>query len=359
MSGAKKLKVLGGTLIVLFLMNSCTDFFTSSWGEVFKRDPKNVKVDESNVYALLEAARGDPELSREILNKINAGSSDKLKKAAIKAANQASGISTLALENVQDLIDAADSGKNEDALKNVAKNVLDAAKENHLGDISGKLVEIFKDEVTSPSKDPLGALKSSGEIEVSAPKTGDGEPATVTIEMQADGKVKVTIDGTTPYEDCEIDDNGAITLPNVGEVNEDVVIGCVINDKDGTLALTGLDKIKEAGLAKTSDPSEEGTVFIKPEFEDGFLNDVSESDETLLVMTLILAKVEKEETKYGSLDGYIDAWAEIDDGGNKKKDVKTGKGLDEEERLIAAIVNGMDDTTELTTMVKKLLGEEK
>jgi hypothetical protein len=158
MGGAKKLKVLGGAFIVLLLLNSCADFFSTSWGEAFKRDPDKVKVTEDNVYELLDAAKGDPELSRAILNKINADSSDKLKRAAIQAANQAAGITTLAMENVQILIDAGkgESGKNnESALQDVADKILGSAKKNDLPGVSAKLVEILENEVDTPKGRPV------------------------------------------------------------------------------------------------------------------------------------------------------------------------------------------------------------
>jgi hypothetical protein len=241
MSGAKKLKVLGGTLIVLFLMNSCTDFFTSSWGEAFKRDPKKVKVTESNVYDLLEAAQGDPALSREILDKIKADSSPELKKAAFKAANQAAGVTTLVLENVQTLIESAEGDGDKAALEEVAEAILEEAEGNGLEGISDKLEEIFQDDIA-----PTG----------------------------------------------------------------------------------------------------------KPVFTDEhFLDDVPESDLTLVVMTLILAKVEKEERENNrSLDDYIQTWSD--------KNMETGAGLDADERLIAALVNGMDDTSDLTEKLKDLLGDK-
>jgi hypothetical protein len=247
MSGVKKLKALSGAFIVLFLLNSCTDFFSTSWGEAFKRDPGKVKVTESNVYDLLEAAKGNPKLSKAILDKIGANSSDKLKHAAIQAANQASGITTLALENVQTLIDAAEKDNNEDALKDVANKVLDSATKNDLQGVSGQLVKILKDDVTT----------------------------------------------------------------NSGKLG----------------------------------------------FEGNFIGNVSEADLTLMVMTLILAKAEKvQKEDQKDLNDYVDDLV--------KKNITSQNptNLDDDEKLIAAAVNGMiergenEGLNELTKMVKDLLG---
>jgi hypothetical protein len=150
MSGSKKLKALTTALIVLLLLNSCTDFFSTSWGDTFKRDPNKVKVTDSNVYGLLNAAKGNTELSRAILDKINADSSDTLKHAAIKAANQAAGVSTLVLENVKTLIDAADNDNDDalgEALTDVTKRIQAAVVQNGVGHISDKLVEILGDKI--------------------------------------------------------------------------------------------------------------------------------------------------------------------------------------------------------------------
>jgi hypothetical protein len=368
MSGAKKLKVLGGTLIVLFLLNSCAEFFSTSWGEAFKRDPKSVKVNASNVNALLDAAKGDTELSRAILDQINADSSDKLKHAAIKAANQASGVATLALENVQTLIDAVDKGGDQKALEKVAKEILGAAEKNDLLGISDQLVKILGNEVKVASNDSKTALISAGEIAVFVPKTGGGsEAAVVSINVGSNGKgtATITVGGNVTTYDCEVIDNETITLKTPGPGGGEKVTDIKYDVKDdNTLVLSDLDNIpaiEDAGYATKSNPSVEEVPPGKPEFEESFIKDVAESDLTLMVMTLILAKIEKEEENGGSLESYMNSWTAPEKG--KEKDVNTGKNLDAEEKVVAAIVNGMvsrgEDTSELTDMVKELLGVDK
>jgi hypothetical protein len=371
MSGAKKLKVLGGTLIVLFLLNSCAEFFSTSWGEAFKRDPKNVKVNASNVNALLDAAKGDPKLSRAILDQINAGSGDKLKHAAIKAANQASGVATLALENVKTLIDAVDKGNDQKALETVAKKILGAAEKNDLLGISGQLVKILENERKDVLTDsPKTALISAGTIVVNVPKTGNSSSenqAKIVIDMGKNGddkgKATITVNGGTPTTyDCVVNNDGTITLKTPGTNDPVANIGYEVN-ADNALVLSDLDQIptiKNAGGYDTEASSSNNNVPSgKPEFKEGFLDVVPESDLTLMVMTLILAKIEKEEQKpNGSLESYMNSWTDPEEG--KEKDVNTGKNLDAEEKVVAAIVNGMvsrgEDTSELTDMVKELLG---
>jgi hypothetical protein len=259
MSGVKKLRLLGGALIVLFLLNSCTDFFSESWGK--PRDPAKVKVDESNVEELLKIARGNPELSKAILDKIDANSSDKLKHAAIKAANQAAGIPSLALENVKILTDAVNDHKYETALEEVAEAIQDAVAQNDLVGISDKLSEIL---------------------------------------------------------------GGAITKP--------------------------------------SEPDEEP---IPPEFTNDFLDNVSEADLTLMVMTLVLAKAQKVKDLYENEDftfsDYINGKTVNGEyiEGLREKDVINGIGLDPDERVMAAIVNEMVEKhggSDLVQMLEDLLG---
>jgi hypothetical protein len=101
-------------------------------------------------------------------------------------------------------------------------------------------------------------------------------------------------------------------------------------------------------LTATSNPFISG----KPGFAEDFLDGVSESDLTLSVITLILAKAEKERDINGTLEKYLETWID--------KNVETGKGLDVEEALIAALINEMiergDDTSELKDLLVELLG---
>ncbi|MDR3123842.1 MAG: hypothetical protein LBU16_08715 [Treponema sp.] len=364
MSGVKK---LGATaLIVLFALNSCTDFFTTSWGEMFRRDPKNVRVTASNVYDLLDAAKGDRELSRAILDKINADSDPALKRAAIKAANQAAGLSTAMLENVSALIDAADK-KDSNALKDLAEKIKNEIKANDVEGIGDKMTGILageKGEIKHlvPSEEPRAALINAGGITVSVPKTNGTGTSTITIDnVGRDGKGTATItapDGTKTRYDCEIKDDETITLKDRNSGKETDIQYTVNNNN--TVTLTDLEQIPNAGLQNSSNPSEEPLPAGKPEFKDGFIDDsISESDLTLLVMTLILAKVEKKEKAGVPLDDYLEEWTDPKDP-DTTKDVKTGAGLDDDELLIASIVNFMidrgDDMSELTNMIKDLLG---
>jgi hypothetical protein len=331
---------------------------------MFKRDPKNVRVTASNVYDLLDAAKGDQELSRAILDKLNVDSDDTLKRAAIKAANQAAGISTVVLENVGDLIDAADANKDdrEAAFRKVAENIQRDIANNDIVDIAKQLTDILEKTVVVPSEDPKRALINTGEIAVSVPMDDNsGNTARVTIDVNNEGTGTVTIatpGGQTTEYPCEITDGDTITLTKNGE---EVEIGYEINN--GALTLTDLDDIDipgNAGLADQSEPSEEP---IRIEFEEGFIDSVPESDLTLLVITLILAKADSvqngtDEDEGMTLEEYFDTW--------QTKNVETGEGLDKEERLIAAIVNGMisrgeltGEESELTKMLRDLLEQNK
>jgi hypothetical protein len=352
MSKVNKVKTLAAAFTVLFLMNSCTDFFSTSWGDIFKRDPNKVKVTESNVDALLDVAKGDPELALAILNQINARSSDKLKQAAIKAANQASGIPTLALENVKALIEAADK-QDEKALEDLAKTIKGDLNDD-MDHIAKKLTEILT--VETPSRSSSDALKSAGSVTVPVSKAGSSSSSNtdtiiIAVNPAGTGTATIVVDSVPTTYNCEIKDDDTIILTaSGGEMTE---IGYVIND-DRSLTLSDLEKIPSLGLTDSSEPSEKYSIPSgEPKIEGNFIDSVSESDLTLLVMTLILAKIDKVEKEGGTLEGYLEEdWL--------TKDVKTGKNLDDDELLIAAIVNEMvgrgDDMGELTDMVKKLLG---
>jgi hypothetical protein len=337
-------------------MNSCADFFSTSWGDLFKRDPAKVKVTTSNVHDLLDAAKGDKDLSKAILDQINANSDNALKLAAIKAANQAAGISTLALENVKDLIDAADN-KDTDALKNLAETIQTDLQNNGIVDIANKLTSILENEVEF-SKAPSIVLKYVGNVTVPVSRADHSGAGTITIAVGPDGKgtATITFDGVSwPYS-CAIQDDETIILTGAGQDGQDAIITYeIVNNR---LILHDLDEIKDPGLnGELAEVSSSSTAQIpsppgRPEFTEGFAAGVPESDLTLLVMTLVLAKVEKLNLEDIDLDAYLGTWSD--------KNVETGKGLEDDEKLIAAIVNEMiergDDMNELTKMIKDLLG---
>jgi hypothetical protein len=352
MNGVKKTKTLAAALILLFLMNSCAEFFSGSWGELFKRDPKKVKVDSSNVYDLLDAAKGDPDLSKEILNQIDANSNDSLKHAAIKAANQASGVTTLMLENIAIIIDATKSSSYEEAITEVANTIQNAMKDNDVVGISEKLTEILKDKIVNPSENPIEALINAGKVTVPAVPTtgGNGGTARVEIALGKDRTGTVTIIDENGFRSeyfCTVSGDGhSLLIDNDNEI----LVSIEGNDNNTTLTLSGLDRIPNAGLAATavSDP-------VKIEFDKEFLDaSVPDSDLTLMIVALILAKAEKERARYETLEKYLTTW--------KDKNVITGTNLDDDEKLIAATVNGMisrgeltDDVSELTQMLIDLL----
>jgi hypothetical protein len=268
------------------------------------------------------------------------------------------------MENVEALIDAIDTkGDKEAALKEVAKQIINNIRDNDVEGIGAEVTEILKDKIETnlpvPSKQPKDALIKAEKITVSVPKAGSAGTGTVTVTInnKDTGGGTIVVNGTS-YP-CVINDDGTITLTGAGNNGGTVVIGSIIDDDDRTVTLTNLDKIANAGLEGASNPSPKNSIpHGKPEFEDGFIDDsISESDLTLLVMTLILAKIEKvERVEHRSLDEYLTDWTRED----TTKDVKTGAGLDDDELLIASIVNFMidrgDDMSKLTNMIKDLLG---
>jgi hypothetical protein len=376
MNAKKYQKIPGAALVLLLLLSSCTNFFSTSWGEIFKRDPRKVKVNSSNVYELLKTAKGDKDLSKAILDQIgnqvsSPGISDKDKKtlqhAAIKAANQAADVPSKVLENVGKIIDAAnDGGKN---IQEVANEILNDIQSNDLIGISEKLTEILKDEmVTANAVASKDALIRTGKIEVAVPPKAESNtppdtPAKISLDIGGNGKGTATItvideNGTKTEEkyNCEINEDGkTITLNGAGDSGANVDLNYTIADSDHSLTIENLDKIAiipENTYATTSDPSKQGVALGKAEFNDGFMDDVPGSDLSLMAMTLVLAKAEKEKGDDGTLDEYLTTW--------EQKNLDTGKGLDADEVIIVAVVNTMaekgEDMTDLTKLIKDLLG---
>jgi hypothetical protein len=271
------------------------------------------------------------------------------------------------MENVKTLVDAFkdDSGSLEEALKEVSKSIQGSLKSNGVTDISEKLVEILEGKLVDESKASLIAAK---EVAVSVPESGGGGSATIAIDLGNNGKgdskgtVTITADdggilGTYP---CIVNDDGTITLEGAGQGGQNAVIEYVINE-DKKLVLNDLDEI--AIIAEEYDdnstPSTTAVEVVEnsTHFQEGFLDDsVSDADLTMMVITLILARVGQEE----DLDAYLDTWK---DG---RKNIKTGANLDDDEKIIAAAVNGMiergeisGNESELTGMLKDLLGQNE
>jgi hypothetical protein len=231
--------VLGAALSVFgmgLLLASCSDFYSTTWGEAFARDPSSVKVTSSNVYELLKDANGDTKASRAILEKLKGTDDPNLQAATVKAANQAAGLTGLALSNLGTL--TGDNATNVDSLQKLANTILADAKENDIKSIA---------------------------------------------------------------------DDVANTLP--------VSIG-----PNGA-----------------------------PVFADSFANSVSNSDLTLLLVTMMLAEV----VDIGdNFDAYAERW------GTQGKNITTEQGLSNNEKVIAAIANTVIARSdgELGKMLKNLVG---
>jgi hypothetical protein len=100
---------------------SCTDFFTSTWAEWARRDATKMapKVTAANIRDLIDQAQGNPDLSLDLLKKIEEALKDPkltpaersiLRAAALEAAVNASGIASSLLNGVGDLLAAMGSG---------------------------------------------------------------------------------------------------------------------------------------------------------------------------------------------------------------------------------------------------------
>jgi hypothetical protein len=148
-----RLLSLGAALSVFgmgLFLTSCNDFYSTTWGDAFTRDPANVKVTSSNVNELLKDANGDTGASRAILEKLKETKDPKLQAAAVKAANQAAGLTGLALSNLGTI--TGDNAGNLDSLETLAKTILADAKEN---DIKGVAADIASTLPVTPDNTPL------------------------------------------------------------------------------------------------------------------------------------------------------------------------------------------------------------
>ena len=148
---AKRAFLVLACAAVAGLFSCSMDFFATSWGENSKRDPGAITVSADNVNKLLKNARGDPEMSMTILDKIaaeidNASKEDqkKLREAALVAAAQATDVAGLVVSSIADITDAmnGDSDVNPENLLNSIKGSFDMGKASHA---SEDLVKILPD----------------------------------------------------------------------------------------------------------------------------------------------------------------------------------------------------------------------
>jgi hypothetical protein len=142
-----KLGLPAAVVLCAVLLASCSDFFTTSWGKA--RDPGTITVTTKNVKSLLKESKGDPTASRGILEKIaeeleKNPNQPELQTAAITAANQASGLTGLVLDNIGDVLNA-----NEDTFTTLLGDIQETAKENKLDEISVNVVNSLGPAVTT------------------------------------------------------------------------------------------------------------------------------------------------------------------------------------------------------------------
>ncbi|MDR0401048.1 MAG: hypothetical protein LBH51_08915 [Treponema sp.] len=136
--------LVGLTAVAISLFISC-DFVSESWGQGFARDPGTIQVTAGNVEDLLRDARGDSETSRAILDKIaeklknNPNPDPTLQKAAVIAANQAAGLGSVIMNNLDVLLD--ENIPSEETLKKLLEKIEADIKKNDLPGISKSIVE--------------------------------------------------------------------------------------------------------------------------------------------------------------------------------------------------------------------------
>jgi hypothetical protein len=155
----RKLGLPAAMALCAILLASCSNFFTTSWGKNWARDPDKIEVSAKNVKNLLKESKGDTKASKGILDKIakelkgNPNPDPTLQVAAITAANQAAGLSELVLENIGTVLNAEDG--DEDTFKDLLKEVQDTAKNNDLPGIKTGIVDSLGGAVTTNGNKPV------------------------------------------------------------------------------------------------------------------------------------------------------------------------------------------------------------
>jgi hypothetical protein len=143
--------VFAGVMVILGLsLISCEDvtgFFSHSWGESLRRDPKKLvgDVTSSNVKDMVKTFAGDPEASKALLDEIvkaaaNAKTPQEkgaLRSAGLTAAANASGLGTTILSSAGAFLNSDNDEDEFDKLTDVLNGLSD------IQDIAEDIVELF------------------------------------------------------------------------------------------------------------------------------------------------------------------------------------------------------------------------
>jgi hypothetical protein len=192
----KKVIIPGLFLSLVFV--SCTNFFTTSWGEWAARDPASLipTVTRDNVDKLVSDAENNSDLSLEVLKGIgksveNASGEDKtkLQNAAVTAAANAANLTNTLINNVPNI---ANLEKPED-VKDLVTSTLNSM--NNLTPTADALTGILAQDtdafVNSASAEDL-ALAAALILAGEAKKGGDAiftDPTTATIPPESQAVV--------------------------------------------------------------------------------------------------------------------------------------------------------------------------
>jgi len=121
----KNLKLCHFGILVLFMLlalTACDDFYSTTYGTERDYNPDKIHLTADNLNEWLDAAIGRPKLAKVlsvkikemvISGKLSEQDMQKFQEAGVKIAIEASGIGTIFLSNVGDVINAAQDGEPE------------------------------------------------------------------------------------------------------------------------------------------------------------------------------------------------------------------------------------------------------
>jgi hypothetical protein len=148
----KKYQEIAAAIFIGFLAaicTSCPEIMSTSWGKWAKRPPDIPAITDGNLDDLLDATMGDPDFAKALLEELNEQSrnADTEKKAqfqgaAITAAANGSGLDTLVLVNIGDLMKAMDN-ENIDKITEIFENIFNDADYGTIHALTGNLTEIL------------------------------------------------------------------------------------------------------------------------------------------------------------------------------------------------------------------------
>ena len=206
----KRTFAIGALLWGAFLVISCDDFYSATWGTAREYDFSNINVNAGNVDDWVEKAAGNPELADALVEKIkdelekeklSDKDKAKLQEAGVNLAVEATGIGEIILEKASDTLSAGISGVED--LTKLFTGVQDDFKKNNGVKSASDIAEIISGSLDQSSYGSSDAPKLTGEYAKNADPADVGQ-AVVVLTLALVEKGTDTVEGKKDMSEVDL-----------------------------------------------------------------------------------------------------------------------------------------------------------